>query len=172
MENNRLHQLISKIEKPYKKKRNIHLYIDTSSGILPEQYQPIVKQMIAIALNRRVSLLVNMFAHKLGEERKIAGKDIDKKKAWEMFLKMEPPIGGSDFKLVWDFINKTYKRRNELSVMITDFGYSIDNIWDYKHPENLYYVPIDKKNVDGFRQIFCNKMEQTMEQKIREHILM
>lgn len=158
-----------------KKVNNLHLYIDTSGSIAPEQYRPIVKQFLDVAHNKRTFIFANTFSHELGEQYQLRYKGWKSKRCYEHFLNIiQPTTGGTDFVQIWNYINKSFKRQNEISIIITDFQW-IPLETCPEHPQNLYYTPIlpsESTSVECIKKnirTFCDHMEPIVP-NIRDHI--
>ncbi len=118
---------------------DIHLYVDTSGSISFEDYKSSVLTCIRIAKSLGVDIYFNSFSTVLSEEFRF---DIRKsfKAIRRDFERITPVTGGTRFDAVWRYIQASGRRRKELSIMITDFGYTASDI-SIDHPENLYYIP-------------------------------
>ena len=140
---------------------DIHLYVDTSGSISFEDYCSSVLTCIQIAKAFNVDIYFNSFSTVLSEEF-----CFDIKKSFQAlkrdFESITPVTGGTSFDIVWKYILSSPKRKKELSIMITDFGYTARNISD-EHPENLYYIPCHTGNhVEGYITMWAEEFAQSM----------
>lgn len=126
-----------------KYKPDIHLYIDTSGSISEENYQDAVKACVHMAKKLNVNLYFNSFSHVLSQSAKLHTQDKSMKAIYHEFQKIPKVSGGTDFSLVWDYINRSKQRQREISIMITDFAWHAPN-HHIDHPKNLYYIPCSK----------------------------
>lgn len=92
---------------------------------------------------------------------------------YNLFKHLPKADGGTDFENVWNYINKSKKRKQELSLIITDFGYYAPN-QDFKHPQNLYYLPIDNDDYANIRQMATEFIDSVKASglNIRNHCLL
>lgn len=120
---------------------DIHLYIDTSGSISEDNYEAAVKSCIAMARKMNVNLYFTSFSHVISQTTLLHTRDKSFVGCYREFQRVPKVTGGTDFSLVWDYVNQSKKRRRELSLMLTDFEYMPCN--DHiDHPRNLYYLPI------------------------------
>lgn len=159
-----------------KYKPDIHLYIDTSGSISEENYQSAVSYCIALCKNLDVNLYVNYFSHYIGQCTKLNIKNKSGKQIYKQFQKIPKLTGGTDFDKVWEYINSSKKRVNELSIMITDFDYYAPNHY-VKHPNQLYYYPCSDykgnccyNDIVEYAESFCKSMKH-IDPHIRRKLL-
>ena len=124
-------------------KPDIHLYVDTSGSISEENYQDAVKACIYMAKKMNVNMYFNSFSHVLSQSAKLNTRDKSVKAIYKEFQKIPKVTGGTDFKLVWDYINRSKVRQREISILMTDFEWYAPNE-HINHPKNLYYIPCSK----------------------------
>lgn len=144
-----------------KYKPDIHLYIDTSGSISERNYQDAVKACIAMAKKLNVNLYFNSFSHCISQCTHLHTKDKSKSQIYKEFQKVPKVTGGTDFEQVWHYINRSPKRRRELSILMTDFEYSAPNHY-VKHPKNLVYIPcshMDWDSIINSAQWFLKSMQ-------------
>ena len=122
---------------------DIHLYVDTSGSISEEQYEAAVKGCIALAKSMGVDLYYNSFSHYISGVSKINVKGKSVASIHNSFRKIPTVTGGTDFANVWEYIERSPKRKKEFSLMITDFEWCAPNAPSLKHPKNLYYTACD-----------------------------
>lgn len=128
-------------------KPDIHIYADTSGSISEENYADCVRLLIKLAKKLNVDLYFNSFSHVISSATKLKIKDRTAAQIYNQIQRIDKVSGGTDFNQVWTYINDSNKRKEEISIMITDFEYSAPNK-SLKHPKNLYYVPVSKMNWD------------------------
>ena len=156
-----------------KYKPDIHLYIDTSGSISEENYEEAVKACIAMAKKLNVSLYFNSFSHVLSQAAKLHTADKPVGAIYREFQKLPKVTGGTDYELVWNYINRSKKREREISILMTDFEYIPPNE-HIDHPKNLYYIPIAHSNWDWISRSaedFAKAMMTEGVTDIRKHIL-
>lgn len=155
---------------------DIHLYIDCSGSISEEDYATAVKMCIQLARKLNVDLYVNSFSHILSQTTKLTCKGKSLQEIYGKFLKIPKVTGGTNFEQMWHFINKSQKRQDELSLIISDMEWSAPGKF-VKHPQNLYYVPIKTRYSTDTRQLVreCESFMRSMkhiEPDIRRRILL
>lgn len=156
-----------------KYKPDIHVYIDTSGSISEENYQGAIKACIKLAQKLNVNLYFNSFSHTLSQCTKLNTKDKTLAAVYREFQKTPKVTGGTDYEQIWNYINKSKKRKRELSLIITDFEWSPRSQY-VEHPKNLYYMPCAGIDWDGCVK-YANRFAQAMLRNapdIRKHILM
>lgn len=124
-------------------KPDLHLYVDTSGSISQENYEDAVKAAILIARSLNVNLYFNSFSHVLSECTHVQTKDSSAAQIYKRIERIPKVAGGTDFSMVWDYIEASKKRSRELSLIITDFDYR-PPVRTKSHPANLYYLPCSK----------------------------
>lgn len=132
---------------------DIHLYIDTSGSIDEKNYSESVKLAIMIAKKLNVELYFNSFSHYISNSTKLPIKNKSTKQVYNIFSKIPKVSGGTDFNNVWQYINKSKKRKREISLMITDFGYYVPNNKNISIPNNLYYMPCSYMNFENIKSM-------------------
>ena len=155
-----------------KYKPDIHIYIDTSGSISEENYQDAIKACIIMAKKMNVNLYFNSFSHLLSQASLLHTKDKSPAAVYREFRKIPTVTGGTDYSLVWDYINRSKKRKAEISLLITDFEYSAPNRY-INHPKNLYYIPCSKMNWDSitrYADYFAKSLVNSVPD-IRKHLL-
>ena len=151
---------------------DIHLYLDTSGSISEENYQDMVKICIMLAKKLNVNLYFNSFSHVLSECTKLELKDKTISDCYKTFQKVPKVTGGTNFSLVWEYIQQSKKRRKELSLLITDFEYTAPNKRN-DHPKNLYYAPCSSfewSQLKSEAEYFCKSLLGS-KPDIRKHLL-
>lgn len=152
---------------------DIHLYIDTSASIDEKHYSESVKLAILIAKKLNVDLYFNSFSHYVSNSVKLPIKNKSTKAVYNVFQNIPKVNGGTDFNNVWQYINKSKKRRKELALMITDFEYYVPNNKNIKIPDNLYYMPCSYMNFENIKFYAENFYEGAsfLKKDIRKNIL-
>ena len=151
---------------------DIHLYIDTSGSISESNYASTMKACIIMAKKLNVNLYFNTFSHYLSQTTMLKVKDRSLDEIYKKFRDTPKVTGGTDFSLVWHYINRSPKRKREISLMITDFGYDAPSQY-IEHPKNLYYAPcanMSWSTITYYAQSFIESMEH-IDPLIRNHIL-
>lgn len=152
---------------------DLHLYVDTSGSISEKNYRDAVMACILMAKKLNINIYFNSFSDTISQCSLLHTRDKTVKQIYATFQKVHKVTGGTNFDMVWDYINLSKKRQRELSIMITDFEYTPKNR-QVIHPKNLYYVPC--ANVHNFTYLvqeairFCKKCEH-IDPNIRNRIL-
>lgn len=139
---------------------DLHIYIDTSGSISEPNYECAIKACIRMARKMNVNLYFTSFSHVISQTTLLHTRDKTAAGCYREFQRVPKVTGGTDFSLVWDYINQSKKRQRELSLMLTDFEYPVPNK-HIKHPKNLYYLPIantDWKWIVHCAEQFCKSM--------------
>lgn len=156
-----------------KYKPDIHVYIDTSGSISEENYEGAIKACIRLAQKLNINIYFNSFSHVLSQCTKLNTKDKPLAAVYREFQKTPKVTGGTDYEQIWHYINKSKKRKRELSLIITDFEWDPRTAY-VEHPKNLYYMPCAGIRWD--KCVACaNRFAQSMLRNapdIRRHILM
>lgn len=124
---------------------DLHVYIDTSGSISEANYQQAVLMLIRLAKKLNVDLYFNSFSHVMSQEVLLRTKDKSILHIWEEFRKIPKVSGGTDYKQIWDYINRSEKRKTRLSLVVTDFEWHVPTQRE-QHPVNLYYAPCSSMN--------------------------
>lgn len=151
---------------------DIHLYIDTSGSISEENYASTMKACIVMAKKLNVNLYFNSFSHILSQTTKLNVKDRSYDAIYKEFQKTDKVTGGTNYEPIWHFVNRSKKRKAELSIIITDFEYYPPNHY-VEHPKNLYYIPCANmrwSSIVGAANDFVKNM-QHIEPLIRERLM-
>lgn len=155
-----------------KYKPDIHVYVDTSGSISERDYQDAIKALIQMSRKLGVDMYFNSFSHIMSQCTKLPINGRSTAQIYAAFQKVPKVSGGTDYIQIWNYINKTKKRKRELSLIITDFEWTAPS-YVIPHPENLYYIPCStfswstiQRNADGF----VKSMEHN-DPAIRSHLL-
>lgn len=152
---------------------DIHLYIDTSGSISEENYQDTVKACMAIARKLNINIYFNSFSHVLSQCTLLKTANKTNRQLYAEFQRVPKVDGGTDYEQIWHYINRSKKRKREISLIITDFEWTPRNRF-VEHPENLYYVPcsrMDWQHMTRCATTFAQAMLRNAPD-IRKHILM
>lgn len=155
-----------------KYKPDIHIYIDTSGSISAANYEDAIKACIKMAKKLNVNLYFNSFSHVLSQCVKLNTRDKSSKQVYAEFERVPKVDGGTDYEQIWHYINKSKKRRREISILITDFEYTAATHF-VKHPKNLYYIPCSRMDwamLTRSANEFCQSMLHN-DPAIRKHLL-
>lgn len=119
----------------------IHLYLDSSGSVLDRNLiWFMVAKYICIAKTLGCDLYITSFSHLLGPTYKI--RVADRTVNSDLTQARQRPMvdGGTDIEMIWDYINESDTRLNEISIVLTDygFGYPNQNVTT-KHPPLLFY---------------------------------
>lgn len=151
---------------------DIHVYIDTSGSISEEDYQHAIKALIRMARKMNVNFYFNSFSHIMSQCTKLSVKDKSISQIYAKFQRVPKVSGGTDYEQIWNYINKSKKRQEELSLIITDFEWTAPS-YVVRHPENLYYLPCATTNwasITSWAQRFVKSCEHN-DPAIRAHLL-
>ena len=162
------------ITKSVKYKPDLHLYVDNSGSISERQYQDAVKACIKLAKKMNINFYYNAFSNFMSTSIKLNLKGKNEVQIYKEFQKRAPKIdGGTDFEQVWHYINNDKKRTKEISLMITDFGFTPRNGY-IKHPKYLFYAPISGtywSSMMTWMENFVKSMSIKIAPDIRKRIL-
>lgn len=151
---------------------DLHIYIDTSGSIDEYNYQDAVKSCIAIAKKLNVNLYFNSFSHILSQSTLLHTRDKSLKDIYREFQRVPKVTGGTDYEQIWHYINASKKRKRELSIIMTDFEWSVPSHF-VEQPKNLYYAPCSHLDWDylvNSATDFCKSMTH-LKPDIRSHIM-
>lgn len=127
---------------------DIHVYIDTSGSISEIHYQESVIMLISMAKKLNVNLYFSSFSNILSQEVMLRTANKSVGQIWKEFRRIPKVSGGTDYKQIWDYINRSQVRKRRLSLVITDFEWHPPTTRE-EHPKNLYYAPCSAKNWDN-----------------------
>lgn len=126
---------------------DLHAYLDFSMSMDEGNSQEAVMTMIVAAKKMGVNFYVNSFSHVLSEETLLRTKGRSPARVWKEFSAVPKVSGGTDFEQIWRYVNASASRRQRLSVVITDFGYTPPAV-RVDHPSRLFYAPCGRKDWD------------------------
>lgn len=151
---------------------DIHIYLDTSGSISEDNYKASIQALIVMSKKLNVNIYFNSFSHILSQTSKLQTKDKSLQQIWLTFAKIPKVTGGTEYEQIWHFINRKRQRKQEISIIITDFEWSPPNHY-VEHPKNLYYIPcanMSWKSICRYADNFVKSMEH-IDPLIRNHLL-
>lgn len=131
---------------------DIHIYLDTSGSISEHNYKEACMAIIHLAQTLKTKLYLNSFSHVLSQPALVDIANCSKDVAWKRLQNIPKVSGGTNFDLVWNYIHQSPQRKQELSIMITDFEYTPSNSYTTPLPKNLFYVPCGGFQIDNLRR--------------------
>lgn len=152
---------------------DLHIYLDTSGSISERQYQDAIKACIKLAKKMGVNFYFNSFSSCMSQCTKlpVAGKTV--REIYDIFKRVPKVSGGTDYEQIWHYINRSQKRRREVSLIVSDFEWTAPNHY-VEHPRFLYYAPISCTSWQSLvaeAKTFAKSMLAICPE-IRKHILM
>lgn len=148
--------------------KDLHLYVDVSGSINLSMVEFALNAAADIATELKLNLFVTPFDGKLYEKQTIVipGSVISKKSALKKLKQLPISGGGTEFDNVYKYIESSKKRKNEISIMITDY-YDCPSL---PSPKTLYYMGC--KGTENYSiENFIRYMERTSNQNIRSKII-
>lgn len=148
--------------------KDLHLYIDVSGSINLSMVEFALNAAADIATELKLNLFVTPFDDELYEKQTIVipGNVISKKSALKKLKQLPISGGGTEFDNVYKYIESSKKRKNEISIMITDYCDSPS----LPSPKTLYYMGC--KGTENYSiENFIRHMERTSNQNIRSKII-
>lgn len=152
---------------------DLHIYLDTSGSISEREYQDGIKSCIKFAKKMNINIFFNSFSHVMSDCVKLNLTGKNEKQIYKEFQRVPKVDGGTNYEQIWHYINKSAKRRREISLIISDFEYHAPNHF-VRHPRWLYYMPISTyswSNMCCSANDFAKSMLGICSD-IRKHILM
>ena len=131
---------------------DIHIYLDTSGSISEHNYKEACMAIIHLAQTLKTKLYLNSFSHVLSQPALVDIANCSKDVAWKRLQNIPKVSGGTNFDIVWNYIHQSPQRKQELSIMITDFEYTPSNSYTTPLPKNLFYVPCGGFQIDNLRR--------------------
>lgn len=120
---------------------NLHIYLDCSGSVTESMYRDAIKACIRLAKKMNINIYFSSFSHILSQTTKLPVKGKSVGQIYDIFQKVPKVSGGTDYELVWHYINASDRRAREVSLLISDFDYEAPNHY-VKHPRFLYYAPV------------------------------
>lgn len=148
--------------------KDLHLYIDVSGSINLSMIEFALNAAADIATELKLNLFVTPFDSKLYKKQTIVipGSVISKRSALKKLKQLPISGGGTEFDNVYKFIESSKKRKNEISIMITDYCDSPS----LPSPKTLYYMGC--KGTENYSiENFIRHMKRTSNQNIRSKII-
>lgn len=148
--------------------KDLHLYIDVSGSINLSMIEFALNAAADIATELKLNLFVTPFDSKLYEKQTIVipGSVISKRSALKKLKRLPISGGGTEFDNVYKFIESSKKRKNEISIMITDYC----DCPGLPSPKTLYYMGCKGTSPQTIEN-FIRHMERTSNQNIRSKII-
>lgn len=148
--------------------KDLHLYVDVSGSINLSMVEFALNAAADIATELKLNLFVTPFDSELYEKQTIVipGSVISKKSALKKLKQLPISGGGTEFDEVYKYIESSKKRKNEISIMITDYC----DCPSLPSPKTLYYMGC--KGTENYSiENFIRHMERTSNQNIRSKII-
>lgn len=128
--------------------RDIHVFLDCSGSISEQNYREGVMTLIQIAKKLNVNLYFTSFSDVISQPVLLKTQNKSVAAIWREFRKIPKVDGGTEFSLVWDYINERPHRGERLNLMLTDFEWT-PLARRQHHPKNLYYAPVSGMDWDA-----------------------
>jgi len=126
---------------------DLHVYVDTSGSISEVNYQESVIMLIRLAKKLNINLYFNSFSHVMSQEVLLHTANKSVSEIWREFQKIPKVNGGTEYEQIWRYINASPRRRERLSLVISDFEWRA-RTQRVPHPKNLYYAPCGSMDWD------------------------
>lgn len=148
--------------------KDLHLYIDVSGSINLSMIEFALNAAADIATELKLNLFVTPFDSKLYEKQTIVipGSVISKRSALKKLKRLPISGGGTEFDNIYKFIESSKKRKNEISIMITDYC----NCPRLPSPKTLYYMGCKGTSPQTIEN-FIRHMKTHSNQNIRSKII-
>lgn len=153
-------------------KPDIHVYVDTSGSISEDDYKGTVQALIQLTRKLNVNLYFTSFSHIMSETTLIHARGRTAKQMWAQIERIPKVSGGTDYQQIWRYILANKHRRQEFSLIITDFAWTPPST-RVQHPKNLYYAPCTAMDYNWVRsdaESFIKHMSH-IEPNVRSHLL-
>jgi len=148
--------------------KDLHLYIDVSGSINLSMIEFALNAAADIATELKLNLFVTPFDSELYEKQTIVipGSVISKRSALKKLKRLPISGGGTEFDNVYKFIESSKKRKNEISIMITDYC----DCPRLPSPKTLYYMGCKGTSPQTIEN-FIRHMKTHSNQNIRSKII-
>lgn len=148
--------------------KDLHLYIDVSGSINLSMIEFALNAAADIATELKLNLFVTPFNSELYEKQTIVipGSVISKRSALKKLKRLPISGGGTEFDNVYKFIESSKKRKNEISIMITDYC----DCPRLPSPKTLYYMGCKGTSPQTIEN-FIRHMKTHSNQNIRSKII-
>lgn len=164
---------------------DIHIYLDSSGSISEKMYADAIYSIILITQKLKSDLYFSSFSDAVSQPVKIRVSGKTAKQVYEQILKIPKISGGTRFDQVYYAIDDTaeYNKRSQkaqrLNFMITDFGYSFEDTFQFNSNaasvKNTFYIPMQmdypQATLDLIMERFQESAIQANNSKIGRHIL-
>lgn len=146
-------------------KRDIHVFLDTSGSITPDEYATGIQIIAKAAKTLNVDIYFTSFASVTSETVKIPTQNKTEYQIRKLIMDIPKTSGGTDYNNVYNHIMKdaTIARRQNrsepINIMLTDFAYDLskyDNINSYIL-DNTYYMGYSANN-NSHRHEFARQL--------------
>lgn len=155
-------------------KPDLHVYLDGSGSVGEREYRDGLMAVIKLAKKLGVNIFFSSFSHVLSQPYKLSVAGKTEKQIYDEIKKLPKVTGGTNYEQIWHYINKSDKRRKRVSIIISDFEYTVPNHYVH-HPDYLFYAPVSSSNwkyVVNRATTFVKDMSTLICPNIRKHILM
>lgn len=128
-----------------KYKPDLHIYLDGSGSVSEKEYRDGMRAVIKLAKKMGVNLYFSSFADTLSQPYRLHVAGRTEQQIYDEFKKIPKVTGGTNYEQIWHYINKSEKRQKRVSIIISDFEYTVPNHYVH-HPEFLFYAPVSSSN--------------------------
>ena len=147
--------------------KDLHLYIDVSGSINLSMIEFALNAAADIATELKLNLFVTPFNSELYEKQTIVipGSVISKRSALKKLKRLPISGGGTEFDNIYKFIESSKKRKNEISIIITDYC----DCPRLPSPKTLYYMGCkgtSPKTIENFIRHMKTHSNQNIRSKI------
>ena len=148
--------------------KDLHLYIDVSGSINLSMIEFALNAAADIATELKLNLFVTPFDSELYDKQTIVilGSVMSKRSALKKLKRLPISGGGTEFDNVYRFIESSKKRKNEISIMITDYC----DCPTLPSPKTLYYMGCKGTSPHNIEN-FVRYMQHFSNQNIRSKII-
>lgn len=148
--------------------KDLHLYIDVSGSINLSMIEFALNAAADIATELKLNLFVTPFDSELYDKQTIVilGSVMSKRSALKKLKQLPISGGGTEFDNVYRFIESSKKRKNEISIMITDYC----DCPRLPSPKTLYYMGCKGTSPQTIEN-FIRHMKTHSNQNIRSKII-
>lgn len=135
-------------------KRDIHVFLDTSGSITPDEYATGIQIIAKAAKTLNVDIYFTSFASVTSETVKIPTQNKTEYQIRKLIMDIPKTAGGTDYNNVYNHIMKDaniarkQNRSEPINIMLTDFAYDLSK-YDNVNPyilDNTYYMGYSANN--------------------------
>jgi hypothetical protein len=154
---------------PLAPEADLHLFIDMSGSNYPQNWQPIVfaeverLQALSELLNKSHILRMTGFSHKLAADSipvVVTSSYPAHEELLQLISEIPKAYGGTDFSLVFDYINADIARSDRDNVIVSDLEWrAASDTLRIEHPENLRYIAVPGV-VPLMRSLFAERLDE------------